>query len=212
MIEPITCPWCGTSYAAFRSNCKNCGGPLPPPRQVRPGFGFEAPETVVETPPPPPRHIADSYALRLMGADGWAIAAFVFLMLGLTFFCTGVPMTAAIATAMVGIPFALLGLAFLGAAAAVFAWRFQRARKVVRVLREGEAATGQIISNEPNPNVTVNGRNPWVIQYGFRVNGRDYTGQVTTLNWPGPGLQPGRQASVLYLPADPALNALYPHP
>ena len=25
----VTCPWCGTNYLTFQSNCNNCGGALP---------------------------------------------------------------------------------------------------------------------------------------------------------------------------------------
>ena len=24
----VVCPWCGTNYAAFQSNCSKCGGPI----------------------------------------------------------------------------------------------------------------------------------------------------------------------------------------
>src|SRR5690606_6771573 len=115
MHEPITCPWCGTNYAAFRSNCKNCGGPLPPPRpQAQPaGFSFSLDTAPPELPPPAPRHISDSYALRLLAADGCAIASVIFVILGGTFACTGIPMVFTLVTIFVGIPFALLGLAFL---------------------------------------------------------------------------------------------------
>lgn len=204
----ITCPWCGTSYAAFQSNCRNCGGPLQAPAEGSPAGLPERPSA----PPPPPRLIADSYAWRLLAADGWAITAGIFALLGAIFTFVGAALTIGIITAFVGIPFAGLGITFLGLGAAGLGWRYQEAQKVVTCLRLGEAVDGQIVSVDENYSVRVNGRHPWTITYQFLAGGRDYQGKVTTLNQPGPGLQPGRPACVLYLPNTPECNALYPHP
>lgn len=220
---PVTCPWCGTNYAAFQPNCKNCGGPLPlPPKPAAPAapagpvnmvdFGYAGADQPLPDPPPPPRPISDSYGWKLLVADGWAVAAFVFLLVGGIFACVGVPMIVGVVTAFVGVPFALLGLALFGAGAGVIAWRYDYARKVVQVLREGHAAEGRIVALEVNSSVTVNGRNPWTITYQFNHLGRDYQGKVVTLNYPGLHLQPGRPARILYMPNAPDHNALYPHP
>ncbi len=91
-------------------------------------------------------------------------------------------------------------------------WRYQEALKVVNVLRMGEATRGQVIDVNENYNVRVNGRNPWVIRYQFQANGQNYEGKVTTLNQPGPELQPGKPVCILYLPTSPNFNSLYPHP
>lgn len=215
---PVTCPWCGTNYARFQPNCKNCGGPLPlPPKPPEPRgpvsiADFAQAEIPLLEPPSPPRPISDSYTFKLLLTDGWAIAAFVFLLLGSTFACVGVPMIATVVTAFVGLPFALIGLAFLGGGAAVTYWRYDVQRKIVQVLREGTAVEGRITATEVNASVQVNGRNPWTISYGFNVGGRDYQGRVSTLNDPGPQHQPGQRAYVLYMPTAPEQNALYPHP
>jgi hypothetical protein len=169
-------------------------------------------EDGVPMPPPAPRPIAASYAWRLLLADGWAIAAFVFSFLGVIFTMLGLALTLAIVTAFVGIPFAGLGLLFLGAGAAVVVWRYQAAQKIVEVLRAGAAVEGQIVQVEENRYVQVNQRYPWVIRYTFRVEGQAYEGQISTLNVPGPHLQPGRRACVLYLPQAPGQNILYPRP
>ena len=213
----ITCPWCGTNYAVFQTNCKNCGGPLPPPPQATPPQQAAYTEDVyvdepVELPPPAPRPISDSYAMRMLMSDGWAVSAFVFLLLGGIFTCVGAGLTVGVMTAFVGIPFVLMGLGFLGGGGAIVYWRYEEARKVVRVLRDGEATTGRITATDINSSVQINGRHPWTIRYQFRVNGRDYEGRVSTLNTPSLRLRPGRFASVLYLPNDPGRNALYPHP
>jgi hypothetical protein len=207
-LHMITCPWCGTHYAAFQSNCKNCGGPLPPPAEAA------APERAAElpAPPPPPRAISDSYVWRLLAADGWAIVAGVFALLGAIFTLVGGALTIAIITAFVGLPFAGLGVVFLGVGGLVLVRRYEAAQKTVSVLRRGEATPGRILEVRENYNVTVNNRHPWTITYQFQVDGRDYEGRVSTLNRPDPQLQPGQAAHVLYLPGAPEVNALYPHP
>jgi hypothetical protein len=124
----------------------------------------------------------------------------------------GVPLTIGIITAFVGLPFAGLGIVVLGVGGLVLVRRYGAARKTVSVLRQGEAARGQITDLEENLSVRVNGRHPWTITYHFQVNGQNYKGKVSTLNRPDPQLQPGKAAYVLYLPEAPELNALYPHP
>ncbi len=205
----ITCPWCGTNYLAFQPNCKNCGGPLPPAGTeiASPAAGTEPP-----TPPLPPRSISKSYVWRLLSSEGSAIAALVFTSLGLVFGVVGAGLTLGVITAFVGIPFLLLGIIFFGAGAAVLIWRYQGAQKVVRVLREGEAARGQILDLQQNYSVRVNGRHPWVIRYAFQAQGQKYEGKVTTLNQPGQQLQAGNAACILYLPDAPQWNSIYPHP
>ncbi len=208
----ITCPYCGTNYQAFRSNCKNCGAPLPftagPDYPLTAGTGGDNPPA----PPPPPRLVADSYAWRLLLADGWGVVSLVFMMLGAIFTLTGAVLTLAIVTALVGLPFMVIGLGFLAAGGALASSRYQAARQTVRVLREGLATDGTIVRVEQNLNVRVNRRHPWTINYEFRVDGRRHDGRVTTLNVPGANLQPTRAACVLYLPDSPQHSSLYPHP
>jgi len=203
----VTCPWCGTSYASFQSNCQKCGGPIPPPVTMP----LNAPPRVFP-PPSAPRPFADNYAWKLVFSDGWAIASLIFLLIGGIFTLTGSGLTLGIITAFVGMPFLLLGLGFLAAGGIIFRQRFQKARTILNVLREGEAVPGQITSVGMNRSVRVNGQHPWIIRYSFQVAGNSYEGQVTTLSRPHPSLKAGRDAYVLYLPDRPENNALYPHP
>jgi len=205
----IICPWCGTNYLVFQSNCKNCGGPL---QAIVEPTGLSIPTETLPMPPPAPRPISERYVWRLLSSDGWWIAALVFGLLGVIFFLTGAGLTIGIITAFVGIPFLFLGAAFLGAGAWVFIWRYQETQKVVNVLREGEATSGQIVEVEENYSVTVNGRHPWTIRYEFQANGQRQEGKVTTLNQPGQQLQVGKAIRVLYLPTAPKWNSIYPHP
>jgi len=147
-----------------------------------------------------------------MMSDGWAIAAFVFVLLGGIFLITGIPLTLGIVTAFIGIPFAGLGVLFLIPGILIGNKRLQAARTTVKVLREGSATKGEIMAVDMNYHVQVNGRNPWTIRYAFEAGGQEHEGQVTTLNPPTPMLEAGDTAYVLYLPESPASNSLYPHP
>jgi len=197
----ITCPWCGTTYIAFQSSCQKCGGPLLPPSEVgAPG----------SKPPAAPRPIAESFARRLMWTDGWAIASATFTLLGVIFTVLGLALTIFIVTAFVGIPFMLVGILGLGVGLPILVSRYQKAQKVVAVLRHGESVDGQIVSVEENTMVRVGLQHPRVVKYRFRLGERDYEGSVSTLN--RVALKPGQTTCVLYLPQSPEYNALYPHP
>jgi ABC-type antimicrobial peptide transport system permease subunit len=164
------------------------------------------------TPPPAPRPIPNRYAWKLLSRDGGAIAAFVFGILGFIFSLVGAGLTIAIITAFLGIPFLLLGIAFLIAGVWVLLLRYQNAQKVVKVLQDGLASDGKIVSLEQNYRVRINGRYPWMIRYQFQVEGQDYEGRVSVLNQPGEHYQVGKAAWILYLPDAPKWNSLYPHP
>jgi hypothetical protein len=205
----IICPWCGTNYLVFQPNCKNCGGPLPAVDEK--SISSTSAEKILE-PPPAPRPILNRYVWHLLSSDGWWIAGLIFGILGAIFSLVGAVLILGIITAFVGLPFLLIGLAFLGAGGFVFAWRYQEARKIVDVLREGETSLGKIIEVQENYSVTVNGRHPWLIRYQFRANGQDYEGRVNTLNPPGGQLQTGKSTYVLYLPSSPNWSSIYPHP
>lgn len=202
----ITCPWCGTSYIAFQSNCQKCGGPLLPPAEHAP---LETGKSTLK-PPPAPRTIADKFVWSLMLTDGSAIVAGVFSLLGSIFTLLGLALTIAIVTAFVGLPFMGFGIVALGGGLIGLTWRYQRAQKILAVLRYGESIDGQIVSMEENLMVHVGMRHPLVIGYQFQLNGHDYMGSVATFN--RPGLQLNQSVCVLYLPQQPEHNALYPHP
>ena len=207
----ITCPWCGTNQE-FQPNCTNCGGPLPKPPATR-VVDVAAPDLdEVLMPPPPPREISDRYLWKLFFADGWSTAALVFVLLGVIFTFTGIPLTIGIVTAFVGIPFAAMGILFLAGGLGVCYWRYRNAQQVVDVMRTGEAVQGSILEVNEISNVEVNGRNPWTISYQFEKDGRLYEGKMTTLNFPGTSMQPGKKVCVLCLPGSPDKNTLYPRP
>lgn len=204
----ITCPWCGTNYTTFRSNCSNCGGSLPLPAAQAPAPVAEA----LPVPPPPPRSVPNNVAWRILSADGWAITAMVFVLLGAIFGLVGLALTISIVAIFVGLPFTGLGLLFLAAGVPIFVWRYSDARQTVDVLLAGQSVLGEILNVQQNYHVRVNNRFPWTILYRFVVDGRSYEGKVTTLSTPDLGQQPGKPVYVLYLRDDPEQNTLYPTP
>lgn len=204
-----TCPYCGTTFPEFRSNCKNCGGPLDSPQQNREFYQADI-EPVM--PPPAPRPITDSYAWKLVVNDGIGIVSLIFGFIGIIFAVLGAFLTAGIVTAFVGIPFFIIGVILVAVSVPLFVNTYNKARKTVEVLRDGEATTGEITGVDVNYNVRINGRNPWTITYAYHLYGKEYAGKVTTINPPGNHLVAGRRASVLYLPGSPEASALYPHP
>ena len=153
----------------------------------------------ISIPPPAPRDVPRNYNWRILLTDGWAIVGGVFSLIGFIF-------------GLVGLPFAALGLLFLTGGMAALVRRYGLAQKTVEVLREGEPALGEILEVYQNFYVQVNGRHPWTIIYHFEVSGQEYEGKVTTLSRPDLRQQPGTQAYVLYAPADPTQNTIYPHP
>ena len=198
----VTCPWCGTSYIAFQSNCQKCGGPLRPPA--------EHADNSTLKPPPIPRAIADKFVWSLMLTNAWAIVAGVFTLLGSIFTVLGLIMTILVVTAFVGIPFMFFGIIFLGAGLAGLTWRYQQAQKIIAVLRYGEPVDGQVVSMEKNLMIRIGMQRAWIVRYKFRLNGNDYEGNVSALN--RPDYQAGQKVCVLHLPQTPEYNALYPHP
>jgi membrane protein implicated in regulation of membrane protease activity len=204
----ITCPWCGTNYEVFQSNCGNCGGSLPRPAE---GPAEPSAEGLV-APPPPPRDVPDNHIWRLFLTDGWVVAAGVFFLLGFIFAIVGIALTVSLVAAFVGLPFVCLGMLFLALGLPVLVWRYSNAQRIVDVLREGEPVLGRIVHVRENVHVQVNGRYPWTIVYRFTVGGQEREGKVTTLSRPGLEQRPGRPAYVLYMQDDPEQNVIYPSP
>ena len=205
----ITCPWCGTSYDEYTSNCNNCGGALPKTSGIQePGRAVEMQQP--SPPPLAPRPLLDNYIWRQMGADGWVVASGILLLLGVIFAPLGLALTVAQVTAFVGLPFLFLGVVFLFTAIPLLILRYQKFQRSAIILQDGEAVLGSIDSLEQNYSVRVNRRHPWIIAYSFKVHGRNYDGCQSTLTTPRPDLHPGTAFYVLYDPNDPTQSLLYP--
>jgi hypothetical protein len=203
----ITCSYCGTSYPTFQSNCTNCGGLLSPPADNAASFSLDA--TLAE-PPPTPRNEPHHFIWRIMLTEGWSIVAMVFLILGVTFTLVGAGLTLAIVTAFVGLPFLGFGILFLIASLPILLWRYHKAKQKLHVFQMGQHILGEITDVHQNFTVRVMGRHPWVIHYRFQTSGRDYEGQVTTLNREVAKYHPKQPVYVLYLSDNPQQNTTYP--
>lgn len=209
----ITCPWCGTNYKTFQPNCDNCGGSLPLPAESAP-----VPAAPVEvqaiplSPPLPPRQIPNKVLNRMLLTDAGVITGGIFLLIGAIFFMVGMALVIPIITLPVGLPFAGMGFIFLIVGGILFYWRYENARQTVRILRDGQAALGEISNVSQNYYVRVNNRHLWVIQYQFKVHGKIYQGKLSTLSQPDLSQQPGKAVYVLYQQDDPVKNTLYPSP
>ena len=209
----ITCPWCGTNYEDFQPNCDNCGGSLPLPSGDAPAHA--APVAVREiplTPPLPPRQVPNKVMGRMLLADTGAIIAGVLLLIGGIIFMVGVPLVIAIITLPVGVPFSVLGFIFLVIGGVLFYRRVDHAFTTVALLREGQAALGEITNVTQNYQVRVNNRYPWMIEYAFKVHGIKCKGKLSTLSQPDLSQQPGKAVYVLYDLEDPVKSTLYPSP
>ncbi len=207
----ISCPYCGTQYQRFQTNCKNCGAPIP---ASSPDLFQTVLDAVVPSiaPPAPPREIDNSYIWKMFMTDGSGIIAMVLIIIGFIFTVIGVPMIIGIITAFIGIPFTLLGAGMLVGGLALGKKLYHEKENIVNVLKFGESTEGEITSVEENYSVSINGRHPCWIEYDYVVNNRLYSGKITTLNPSVMVLQPGKKMYVLYLPTDPTKSSLYPHP
>jgi hypothetical protein len=210
-MPPITCPYCGSSYTSFQTNCDNCGATLPPPKEIAAEVRAKAPVRALK-PPPAPRDVADGYVWRLLLQDGWAVASLIFIFLGAVFSFVGAGLTAGIITAFVGLPFLFIGLPFLFGGGYLGHQRYQQAQQQLHVLQVGADTVGEITELEVNASVQVNGRNPWTVTYRYSVEGVEYEGSLSTLNIPGTELAPGNPITVLYLEDTPEISGLYPRP
>lgn len=206
----VICPWCGTIYDTFRSNCKNCGGPT----QV--ASVSSTAEDDLLPPPLAPRAISDKYTLKLMLADAQSITGLVLGIVGGVFTLTGLVLTAFLVTAVIGVSFLLFGALVFIIGGGLLYIRYQEKQKVIHVLKYGQSVRGEVTGVEENLMVRINHRHPWIINYQFRANGQVYSGSASTFRDPSGSvlarLQPGRPTYVLYDPEAPERNALYPHP
>jgi hypothetical protein len=207
----ITCPRCNTLYQEFQFECEKCGAslPLPPadgsePEQITPA----ADEPIA--PSMPPRQVPKMALGRLLKNQPGAIIGGIFLLIELFIFTVVTIAISPIFRLSDSLFFLLFNVGFIVIGAVLFIRGFQKALRTVKILRDGQAALGEITDVSPNYRVRINNRHPWIIQYSFKVFGSDYQGKLSTLNQPDADYQPGKATYVLYQPDDPQQNTLYP--
>lgn len=197
----VTCPWCKHHWPAgmVAVECGNCGGALPAP----PG------PTRAAAPPAIPRRLPQRYTSELLGSKNvGAIVGTIFAAFGALFALIGV-----------GLCFVLLplGLGFFGFGAlfGTIGWLLRSASRKsalrqIDALTRGHVAEGQLIGVRQDFSETINGRNPYRIEYVFYVNGQPLGG--STKGWDIVNMlrQPGEPLWVVFLPEDPGTNSIWP--
>ena len=200
-MEFIACPWCGQRNPINSLECRQCGGPLPPPIGDNPG-----PE-----PPLPPRVLPKGYRRRMLWKNSILnTIGIIFTAVGLSTAClfSTIGITAGI------VLMALIGL-FVGGIFAVIGGGMlyagiREALGKIRPYERGLAATGEVTEIYRDRSTVVNGRNPWAVHYQFNIGTEAYEGRAITWKY-APAIQEvGNRVWVLYLPDDPEQNVLYP--
>lgn len=193
----VSCPWCGTRNAWGNPECRRCGGPLP---------AIEL-ENAGPQPPPAPRPVPEGYAFHQFITDVTGLVGSIFVLVGFPFL---------VAFPIVGISTGEmlflfigggLGGLFVGIGVIMFLSSIRSVMRKVRVYRLGLAASGSVIEVGVNYNLNVNGRHPWKVRYRYSVMGQNYEGYAHSWH---PTVDVGSPLHVLYLPADPGDNVLYP--
>lgn len=202
----ITCPWCGTNYLEFQSNCSNCGGILPVPEKRTTKTGIEI---QIPSPPLAPREVPKGYLWQVMKSEVTPLIGGIFAPLGMVFGVIGCVLLFVFLP--VGLPFTLIGVVFTSIGIPLFIVGYNKAQQTVQVLQNGETAEGEIIDVYQDQTLSVNGRHPWVVEYEFTIQDEVYVSKMRSLERRLPDhLQVDAPAYVLFSPDDPKVNTLFP--
>lgn len=197
----VTCPWCKqfSPAAPPGADCGNCGGPLPPPPSVGRALA----------PPPAPRHLPERYTRdRLLAKNAGAIVGTAFAAFGALFGVIGLGLCLVLLP--LGLGFMAFGGLFGGIGLAVRNASRKDPMRQIEALTRGVAAEGQVVSVGRDGSESINGRNPFVIEYLFTVNGQPIGGATKGWDIVNATRQPGQALWVVYLPNDPSVNSIWP--
>jgi hypothetical protein len=92
----------------------------------------------------------------------------------------------------------------------MFRHGWKHATAILRAFREGTAVAGTIASVSLDRTQSINQVHPWKMIYHFTVDGHRHEGTVTSFDSTLGSRAGGQPIWVLYVPADPAQNTLYP--
>lgn len=188
----LTCGWCGTHYGSFVPNCKNCGGPLPPP----PGMAL-GPE-----PPPAPRALPGNFERRVLWTHN------VFALVGGIFLLVATPLV--IGLLFVNPLFSLFPMIHFTIGYLLLRHGRGKGLATIHAFRDGRAARGEISETQMDTTTKINGRHPWIIRYKFPVAGTMHEGHLRAWEADARGRERGQPLWVLYLDEDPEKNTIYP--
>lgn len=187
------CPWCTTAYVNWQSQCKQCGGPLPPPPGMQLG----------EPPPPAPRKLPATYVKRVRWTENIAT------MVGLGFTGVGLLMAVPMLANGLWLPSLLPGFFLLGGISMFrYGWKIASGR--LRAYRQGKAVEGRIERVGYDTTQRVNGRHPHRVVYHFPIGDHWQEGEIITFDSTASKRSSGQPVWVLYNEADPTENAIFP--
>ncbi len=188
-----SCPWCTTTYVNWQSQCKQCGGPLPPPPGMRLG----------DPPPPAPRKLPGTYVKRVRWTENIAT------LVGMGFTGVGLLMAVPMLVNKLWLPALFPGFFLLGGVS-MFRHGWKTAAGRLRAFGQGKAVQGRIERVSMDTTQQINGRHPWRVVYHFTIGDQWHEGQITTFDSTASLRSSGQPVWVLYNEADPTENAIYP--
>ncbi|MBL9146837.1 MAG: DUF3592 domain-containing protein [Verrucomicrobiaceae bacterium] len=188
-----TCPWCTTEYVNWQSQCKQCGGPLPPPPGMKLG----------EPPPPAPRKLPSTYVKRVRWTENIAT------LVGLGFTGIGLLIAVPMLANKLWLPALIPGFFLLGGVS-MFRHGWKSAAGRLRAFKSGKAVEGRIERVGIDASQQINGRHPSRVVYHFPIGDQWHEGQIITFDTTATLRSSGQPVWVLYNENDPNENAIYP--
>jgi len=196
-----------------RTQCKSCGGPLPPlPLKVlrlHPELEIDDTTFLAIQPGPAPRRLPGGYAIRqILFSNVAAFIGLFFAAFGLLFGGLGCPLT--IVLIPLGLGFCGFGLLFGGLGLLISVPAMRGAQRRLRALRVGEFVRGRIVEVTRDTSQSVNGRHPWLLRYLFDTGTSVHEGTVSAWEWLEGEREPDEPVWVVFLEEDPEVNAIWP--
>ena len=102
----------------------------------------------------------DNFIWLRLGSDALSVTAGILLFMGAIFGVVGFALTISLVAIFVGLPFLGLGLFFLLFAVPTLINRYQNARQTEEILRNGQAALGQVENLRVNYSVAITTSTP----------------------------------------------------
>ena len=83
-------------------------------------------------------------------------------------------------------------------------------RREIRAFRHGSPITARVTFAGPDTRTRINGRNPFKVEWQFQVDGKPYTGSISSMKTALlDGIRDKQQIIVLYDPANPNINTCW---
>lgn len=182
-IVQLECPWCATvNKVTNETNCVNCGGPLPAVPHNNDGLDKG------QAPGSTPREIPKVYIKKLKYRNTMFMIGFFFTAF---FFWT--------------ILFPIIGIFLMRAG-------LRNANRKLMALQFGVKSEGVLVDIYKDHSETVNGRNPWLLEYEFTTDNGKFISAKKTGAWGKNNRyrKPNDHLWVVYMPDSPEISAIWP--